>query len=114
MLSNLAASVGQRIRNIRKSQGLTQEDLGEKVQQPQSYIGSIERGEKNISLDTLERIATALKVRVEELIKSGSLTEKEKLVVSVQTLLKDRTEQEIKLLQRLITDVFTVLDSKNS
>jgi transcriptional regulator with XRE-family HTH domain len=113
-MSKFTASVGQRIRNLRKIQGLTQEELGERVQQPQSYIGAIERGEKNISLETLERIANALKVRVEELIKSGSVTEKEKLVVSIQTLLKDRTEQEIKLLQKLIADVLIVLDSKNN
>lgn len=112
MLPKLAAEVGKRIRIIRKSQGLTQEELGEMVQQPQSYIGAIERGEKNFSLDTIERIATALRVRVEELIKSGSLTEKEKLIVTVQTTLKNRTEQEIKMLQRLINDVCEVFDSK--
>ncbi|MFD1903738.1 helix-turn-helix domain-containing protein [Paenibacillus rhizoplanae] len=61
-MQNLVKHVSQRIRYLRKSANLTQEQLSELLDIDRSYIGKIERGEVNVSLDTLERIAVALKV----------------------------------------------------
>ncbi|MFD2881081.1 helix-turn-helix domain-containing protein [Paenibacillus rhizoplanae] len=62
-MQNLVKHVSQRIRYLRKSANLTQEQLSELLDIDRSYIGKIERGEVNVSLDTLERIAVALKSR---------------------------------------------------
>ncbi|MWC31365.1 helix-turn-helix domain-containing protein [Paenibacillus sp. MMS18-CY102] len=66
-MSRLSAHVGEKIRFFRKNRGLTQEELGEKVEIPQSYIGNIERGSKNISLETIEKISEALKIEPSKL-----------------------------------------------
>jgi ribosome-binding protein aMBF1 (putative translation factor) len=56
--------VGDAIRAARKDAGLSQEKLAEKADLHPNYIGEVERGEKNIAVDALMRIAAALKVSV--------------------------------------------------
>lgn len=52
--------VSGNIRWLRQAKGWSQEQLAEKCALHRTYIGAIERGEGNITLDTLDRIATAL------------------------------------------------------
>ncbi|MEK5277966.1 MULTISPECIES: helix-turn-helix domain-containing protein [Paenibacillus] len=59
---NILETIGLRIREIRLEKQLTQEALGERIGASYSYVGRIERGQKNISLQTLEKIAQALEV----------------------------------------------------
>jgi len=54
--------VGMRIRELRLAKGLSQEALADEAGVHRTYIGSVERGERNISLDNIVRIARALKV----------------------------------------------------
>jgi len=63
-------SLGQAIRHYRKKAELTQELLGELADLNPKYIGEVERTEKTISLDALARIAKALKVRVQDLVRN--------------------------------------------
>lgn len=60
---------GQRIRKIRKEKNLSQEELSFKADLHRTYIGMIERAEKNITLVNIEKIANALDVKVSELLK---------------------------------------------
>lgn len=53
---------GQRVRLLRKTQNLTQEELAEKAGLSYKFIGEIERGAANPTLDTIEKIASALGV----------------------------------------------------
>ena len=66
-MSNIAKSVGQRIRNYRTSKGLSQEKLAELSSCHPTYIGQLERGEKNATLESIERIATALNIPLSKL-----------------------------------------------
>ena len=52
--------VGQRIRELREKKGWSQEKLAEHADLDRTYIGRIERGEKNIGLENLVKIARAL------------------------------------------------------
>lgn len=58
---------GKRVREIRKEKGLSQEELSFKADLHRTYIGMIERAEKNITLVNIEKIANALEVNIEEL-----------------------------------------------
>jgi len=61
--------LGQNIRTIRNQQKLSQEKLAEISSLHRTYIGSIERGERNISLDNIVAISKALNITLCELFK---------------------------------------------
>lgn len=58
---------GSRIRFLRKAKGLSQEELAHLADVHRTYIGMIERGEKNITLLNISRLAKALKTKIPEL-----------------------------------------------
>ncbi|MFS0728342.1 helix-turn-helix domain-containing protein [Paenibacillus sp. 1P07SE] len=58
------AIIGERIRYYRAMKNLTQDDLAERTGSTGSYIGRIERGERNVNLHTLEKICDELKISV--------------------------------------------------
>lgn len=60
--------LGDTIRNFRKKAGFTQEQLAEKADLHHNFIGEVERGNMEISLTSLLKIAKALKVKVRELV----------------------------------------------
>ena len=60
--------LGENIRSHRRKLGWSQIKLAEKSDLHHNYIGDIERGEENVSVDALMRIATALKVRLNDLV----------------------------------------------
>jgi len=67
-VDNIKRIVGERIRDLRKEKGLSQEGLGWKADIHYTYIGAIERGEKNWSIDTLSKIAKGLGVGINDLL----------------------------------------------
>lgn len=61
--------LGENIRAHRRNAGWSQEKLAEKSDLHHNYIGDIERGEENVSVDALMRIAAALKVSLGDLVR---------------------------------------------
>ena len=59
---------GQMIRDRRLERDLSQEDLAELADVHRTYIGAVERGEKNITLKNMEKLARALKSTIKELL----------------------------------------------
>ena len=59
--------LGMRIRELRKSQGFSQENFAAEVGLDRTYMGSLERGERNVAALNLIRIAKCLKIEVGEL-----------------------------------------------
>jgi transcriptional regulator with XRE-family HTH domain len=60
--------LGATVRDLRVALGYSQELLAEKADLHRTYVGSIERGERNVSLDNIVRIARALKVKPSQLL----------------------------------------------
>jgi transcriptional regulator with XRE-family HTH domain len=67
-------SFGQKMRKLRKIKGLSQEKLAEMSGLDRTYIGSVERGERNISLLNIFRIAESLKTRASVLLEFKDLS----------------------------------------
>lgn len=63
---------GNRVREVRQQAGLSQEDLAHLASLDRSYIGGVERGERNVSLVNIHKIANALNVRPEVLFHGAS------------------------------------------
>ena len=67
-MEDIVKQVGFNIRKIREERGISQEKLAGLADLHRAYIGQIERGEKNIGLVNLEKIAKALGVETRELL----------------------------------------------
>lgn len=65
----LLLSFGKKVRILREAKGLSQEGFSFLVGVHRTYIGMIERGEKNITLTNIYKIAKALDVTISELLK---------------------------------------------
>jgi len=59
------------LRKARLAKGLSQEDLGELTGLHRTYVGSVERGERNVSIDNMERFAEALGRTLASLLKES-------------------------------------------
>nr|ADX97299.1 C.ClaIP [Caryophanon latum] len=70
---------GKNIKRLRQQQELTQDRLGYLAELDRSYIGGIERGERNVCLSNIKRIADALKVSVNDLFNFKEATTYEEL-----------------------------------
>lgn len=66
-LSPTHIKLGQRVKQLRNGLGITQEELAFKVGVDRSYMGFIERGEKNPTLSILIKLARALRISLKEL-----------------------------------------------
>lgn len=69
-VSNIAKIIGQRIRNYRTNLGLSQEKLAELSACHPTYIGQLERGEKNATLESVDKIASALQIPLSTLFEN--------------------------------------------
>lgn len=63
---------GENVRKYRRLLDISQEELAYRAALHRTYIGMIERAEKNITLVNMEKIAKALKVPIEDLIKDSN------------------------------------------
>lgn len=63
---------GQNVRRIRGEAGLSQEELAFRAKLHRTYISSVERGERNVSLENIFAIAEALQVAPGDLLKAGA------------------------------------------
>lgn len=70
-MSTVLASFGQSVRALRERLGLSQEELGTRANLHRTYIGGVERGERNVSLLSLLRIARALEVSPADLLEES-------------------------------------------
>lgn len=71
---SIRAQFGQRVRELRADANLTQEKLAFRSDLDRSYVGQIERGEVNVSIDNIGKLARGLRVAVKALFEFGSPT----------------------------------------
>jgi transcriptional regulator with XRE-family HTH domain len=71
-MSDIGRQIGENIRLMRKSKGLSQEQLALRAEINASYMGQVERGEKNPTIDVLGKIAAALQTPLEQLVQVGN------------------------------------------
>jgi len=74
-MNTLTKIFGENLKKIRKSLGLSQEKFADLISIHRTYVGAIERGERNITLKILEKISKVLKIQPYKLLIKGSFTD---------------------------------------
>jgi transcriptional regulator with XRE-family HTH domain len=69
----LLIALGNAIKRARQEKGLSQEKLGLLAGVDRTYVGQVERGDNNVAILTLAKIASALDLSIEELAKDGGI-----------------------------------------
>ena len=67
----ITQTLGEVIRDLRRSKGLSQEEFGEVAGMHRTYVGMVERGEKNITLANLVKVSQALDITASELLRQA-------------------------------------------
>jgi transcriptional regulator with XRE-family HTH domain len=65
---DIAIRFGSRVRQLRKTVGLSQEAFADRCGLDRTYVGGIERGERNVAIRNIERIAKGLEISIAELM----------------------------------------------
>ncbi len=105
-MSDITKTVGQRIRNYRNQRGLSQEKLAEISGCHPTYIGQIERGEKNATIESIEKISSALGISLATLFeKIGDEGSRNDIPLKCYELLQSKSEAEQEKLFKIISEI---------
>ena len=105
--------LGKKIKKYRRVQDLTQEDLGEKAGLHYTYIGQVERGEKEPSFKALKKIAEALDIGVDKLLINYELSSDVTLQISnITDLLLNRSQKELEMIYTLLKNLIEIIDTQ--
>ena len=106
-MSDIAKILGQRIRNYRTSKHLSQEKLAELSGCHPAYIGQIERGEKNATIESIEKIASALDVSLSKLFEKLATREDQSRNIPLECyeFLSAKSKKEQEHLYRILLEM---------
>jgi len=111
-MNSLLAKLGKKVRELRKTQKLSQKKLAQKAGLHYTYIGAVERGERNLSLRSMEKIAKGLKVNIAEFFPSPqTLSPKGQVIEKIVNLLRHK---ELKVLQLVLRVAKTIIQGDTS
>ena len=94
-------SIGERLRNEREKFGLTRESMADLVNLSPVYIGQLERGERQASLNTLMKVSDCFNVSTDKILKGDSENIKLK-TKNVISILEECSETELELIEKII------------
>ena len=104
-MSDIAKIIGQRIRNYRTQKGLSQEKLAELASCHPTYIGQLERGEKNATLESVEKIASAMDISLSELFDKLGKSGGNNIAAKCYDLVASKNEAEQKQLYKMLQEM---------
>ena len=104
-MSDIAKIIGQRIRNYQTQKGLSQEKLAELAGCHPTYIGQLERGEKNATLESVEKIASAMGVSLSQLFDKLGRSGKDSIASKCYDLVASKTEAEQAQLYKMLLEM---------
>lgn len=108
-MDQLIKFVGSRLKELRKTQGWTQERLSQESGINPSYIADVERGERNITLKSFDRLINALGVTPFVFF---AVREDEPSIAAHVNLLSTRSLSEVELINDISRSIFNLYDSR--
>lgn len=97
--------IGARIKDIRNKQGITQEQLSERVGINTKYLSSIERGKENPTLNTLLKLTQSLDVNLDEIFSNLQIEDPAKRKSLIISLLDEADDEQLKLAYKILSAV---------
>ena len=106
-MSDIAKILGQRIRNYRTAKGWSQEKLAELSGCHPTYIGQVERGEKNATIESIEKISKALSVSLSTLFEKIGAEENgaHSIPLECYEFLSAKTKEEQEHIYRILLEM---------
>lgn len=102
--------IGQKIRKVRKSRGLSQEELSEKIGISTTHMSHIETGNTKLSLPVLVDIASVLEVRTDELLFEDSPAERTAAIEAIAHILEECSTQQVHIIEDIVKALKAALD----
>jgi transcriptional regulator with XRE-family HTH domain len=115
VVHKIARQVGERIRKLRQERGVSQEQLALKAGITPSYLGQVERGQKSPTIDSIDKVARALQVSLEELFtfEYAELVHVDPQIIDkVAFQLNGRTKIEQQMVHQIIKQILLFRDQK--
>ena len=104
-MSDIAKIIGQRIRNYPTQKELRHEKLAELAGCHPTYIGQLERGEKNATLESVEKIASAMDISLSELFDKLGKSGGDNIAAKCYDLVASKNEAEQKQLYKMLQEM---------
>lgn len=106
-MKRIRVIIGQRIRNYRTQLKFSQEQLAEKASLHPKYIGQLERGEKNATIETLFKVSGALGVPMSKLFEKieGDSDEGRNIPLECYELIASKSKGEQELLYKMLVEM---------
>jgi len=106
---HLRRQLGQRIRQLRKARGWTQQELAERAELDYKYLGAVERGERNITIDNIEKIAAGFGLEAHQLFlfsaREGEVPEERVTAAKIRDLLQHSDAGRKQLMWRVLQEL---------
>lgn len=96
---------GKRIKELRKQNNLTQEQLSELLGVFQKQIGNIETGTTFTTMNNLEKLAKILNVEIQDLFSFSQHKEKGELINEINYFISIASDEQIRLIYKIIKDI---------
>ncbi len=102
---DFASQLGKRIKELRNKADLSQEQLAERAGISGKYLGEVERGEVNVSVVILEKVATVLQLNLPELLIFEHHIPRQDLVAELVALLHQAEDKDLRLAYRILMSI---------
>jgi transcriptional regulator with XRE-family HTH domain len=107
---NVAIILGRRIRSLRAKKRWTQQELGHQADVNYKFIGEIERGQQNPSLNVLEKISNALGVELKQLFEyEQEIIDRREIEERIKHITKNVTDDEIRQILAMLRSLYPTL-----
>ena len=107
-------SLGDRLRELRQNRAMSQEQTAHVAEITTAYLGQVERGTKNITVHTLEKVCSALNITLSEFF--STIKEQDRKIdevnIQISHQLHGKTKSEKQAILRLIKLVFSIKEMK--
>ena len=116
-MDNLSVLLGERIKNLRKTKNISQEALAHECGLQSAYIGQLERGEKNATIKSIDKVAKALGLTLEEVFYNlqpslDKIDNGNETLITIYNLLQSRSQSDQKSLLKVLECLLDWKDTK--